>query len=224
MADRCRVDANGVAPDCPQLHKCGSCVLWSPREPSPTRRNLGVCLLENDARRTLDCNAWACPYYRPRRGSPAAAEHHARRRIPAPRTSSSRALGREAPAPTPAALSIRALEGAHDGGAIAELALECVLGGRRVPPLLERFRGGSVTVTPAGGGTPWTVPVERWFAWVCGVKAALEALEAEVGGCGLAADEKEKIRSDIKSMRGTLTTFNVLFRDREDHFVGQKGG
>jgi hypothetical protein len=107
------------------------------------------------------------------------------------------------------------------GGALSELALELVGGKATLPPLLERFRGGSGILKRADGVTT-TVPVERWFLWICGVKRALDQLETAVAQSALAADERDKIIKDIKGMRGSMTTFNLLFRDKEDHFVGQK--
>lgn len=211
-----------MARDCPQLDKCGSCVMWSPRQHAATGRNDGVCLLERDARKYLDCNARSCPYYRPRRESPAFQEFQAPRR-PAQQQRASRArpLGREAPAPSPAALAMKALEGLEHGGALSELALELVAGKEALPPLLERFRGGSAVLKQADGVTI-TVPAERWFLWICGVKRALDQLEQAVGHSALGGEEKEKILKDIKAMYGTMTTFNLLFRNKEDHFVGQK--
>lgn len=223
---RCLTDAAGVAPDCPQLDKCGSCVMWSPRDHARSGRNEGVCLLDRDARRTLDCNAAACPYYRPRRDSPAVATWRKPMsaqgtRAARPAGSARRVLGREAPAPSPGAVAMKALEGAP-GALLGELALEATLGSRALPPLLERFRGGTAELRRADGSVA-TVPVERWYAWVCNVKAALDGLEKAVQAAGLSADDTEKMHKDVRGMRGTMTTFNLLFRDKEDHFVGQKG-
>ncbi len=219
----CLQDAGEVAPQCPQLDRCGSCVMWSPRAHARSGRNEGICLLDPDARKLLDCGAAACPYYRPRRGSPALDTFSKPRRPqPAATRTRERPLGREAPAPSPAALATRALGGAG-AGVLAELALELVAGPNKLPPLLERFRGGTAVLKHQDGATA-TVPVERWYLWICAVQRTLNGLEDSVLRSALAAEDKEKIRSDLKAMRGTMTTFNVLFRDKEDHFVGQKSG
>lgn len=108
------------------------------------------------------------------------------------------------------------------GTLVTELCLE--LGARRaevLPPLLERFRGGTAVLS-LPGGSQCSASVERWFLWICSLKSALDGLEGKVAGCGLPGEEKDKIIKDIKGMRGSLTTFNLLFRDKEDHFVGMK--
>ncbi|MEW5855499.1 MAG: hypothetical protein AB2A00_42390 [Myxococcota bacterium] len=222
IREQCRKDATSVAADCPQLFKCGSCLMWSVRAESRTRRNDGVCLLERDATHYLDCNAPACPYYRPRPGSPAREQV----RIPSPARARtrSRPLGREAPPPTPAALAIKAAEGAGGSGVLTGLCLELgVRASGALPPLLERFRGGTAELV-ATDGKKATVPLERWYLWICAVKRGLDGLENAVAQSALPGEEREKISKDIKGMRGTMTTFNLLFKDKEDHFVGQKGG
>jgi hypothetical protein len=39
----------------------------------------------------------------------------------------------------------------------------------------------------------------------------------------LASDEKVQLQQYVTGCYGSLTTFNVLFANREDQFVGQKG-
>ena len=39
----------------------------------------------------------------------------------------------------------------------------------------------------------------------------------------LAEEEKLNLQQYLTRIYGTLTTFNVLFKNTEDHFVGEKG-
>jgi hypothetical protein len=225
IREACRRDVLAVTPECPQAGKCGSCVMWSPRRESPALRNLGICLLENDARAELDCNAPACPYYRPRRGSPAAETWRKGPSRPAAR-GRSRSVGREVPAPSAAALAQAAVEGAGLPERVAELRelvleLQATTHGK-VPALLERFRGGSAEIVMPDGKVH-ALPLERVFLWTAGVKGALDHLLDAVAMSHLGAADRDKVEKDIRGMRGSMTTFNALFRDKEDHFVGQKG-
>jgi hypothetical protein len=67
------------------------------------------------------------------------------------------------------------------------------------------------------------VPAERFFAWLDRLRASLDQLEEAVveraDGIGESADE---LRGQVLRMQGSLTTFNLLFADREDYFSGKE--
>lgn len=90
-------------------------------------------------------------------------------------------------------------------------------------PLAERWRGGQLVIKPGKEGTAnKEIPVEAFFHKIVMLRDKLRVLEQKVNGAkGLADDEKVQIQQYITACYGSLTTFNVLFRDREDWFVGQ---
>jgi hypothetical protein len=54
------------------------------------------------------------------------------------------------------------------------------------------------------------------------VRDKLRVLEQKVNSAkGLEPDEKVALQQYITGCYGSLTTFNVLFRERDDWFVGQ---
>ena len=87
----------------------------------------------------------------------------------------------------------------------------------------ERWRGGQIIIKPGKEGTAnKEIPIDAFFHKIVMLRDKLRVLEQKVNGAkGLADDEKVQIQQYITACYGSLTTFNVLFRDREDWFVGQ---
>ena len=52
----------------------------------------------------------------------------------------------------------------------------------------------------------------------------LRTLEQQVNGAELSEELKVKLQAYISGCYGSLTSFNVLFADEEDHFKGAGGG
>lgn len=87
----------------------------------------------------------------------------------------------------------------------------------------ERWRGGEVILKPGRDGTQEkSLPLDTFFHKIVMLRDRLRVLEQKINGHkGLSADEKIQLQQYITACYGTLTTFNVLFRDREDGFKGQ---
>jgi hypothetical protein len=88
----------------------------------------------------------------------------------------------------------------------------------------DRWRGGTLVLRP---GTPGqqerTWPIETFFHKVVMLRNRLRTLEQQVNAADLPEDLKVKLQSYISGCYGTLTSFNVLFADEEDHFKGAGG-
>jgi hypothetical protein len=227
VAGSCLSVHGDVHATCPQASKCGTCVAWSPRKENSYGRNSGQCMLDRTATQYLDCNAPICPYYRPRFDNPAHLEWN-RGGVKAQQArvrTATKKMTREAPAPTPEALSVAAFRGHAIGVADAGAPILAGLleAHAPMPVLLERFRGGTAKVE--GPQTPAReVPLEAFFARLALVRRALNALDESIDASKLTADEKEKLGKDWASISGSMTTFNVLLKDKTDHFKGQTKG
>ena len=69
-----------------------------------------------------------------------------------------------------------------------------------------------------------TVPIEVFFRKIVGVRERLRVLEQRINGHPKLSDEDRlQLQDYITRAYGSLTTFNVLFADPEDRFVGTKG-
>lgn len=89
-----------------------------------------------------------------------------------------------------------------------------------VPPA-EKWRNGQMVLRP---GTPglqekaW--PIETFFHKVVMLRNRLRTLEQQINATDLPEDVKVKIQGYVTGCYGSLTSFNVLFADEDDHFRG----
>jgi hypothetical protein len=88
----------------------------------------------------------------------------------------------------------------------------------------DRWRGGTLVLRPGTEGLQeksW--PIETFFHKVVMLRNRLRTLEQQVNASELSDDAKVKLQSYITGCYGTLTSFNVLFADDDDHFKGSSG-
>lgn len=92
-------------------------------------------------------------------------------------------------------------------------------------PMGDRWRGGELILKPGREGTQEKrVPLDTFFSKIVMIRDRLRVLEQKINAApNLGPDEKVQLQQYITGCYGSLTTFNVLFRDREDWFVGQGG-
>jgi hypothetical protein len=88
-----------------------------------------------------------------------------------------------------------------------------------------RWQGGEVILKPGKEGTQEKrIPLEALFAKIVMIRDKLRVLEQKINSNGkLSAEEKVQMQQYVTGCYGSLTTFNVLFADKADFFVGQKG-
>jgi len=88
-----------------------------------------------------------------------------------------------------------------------------------------RWQGGEVILKPGDSKLATkTIPIETFFHKIVMARDRLRVMEAQINGHKVLTDtEKVELQQYITRIYGSLTTFNVLFKNKEDHFVGQKG-
>jgi hypothetical protein len=92
-------------------------------------------------------------------------------------------------------------------------------------PLGERWTGGVMLLQPADKTLkPKEIPIEDFFHKVVMLRDRLRVLEQNVNSNKTLSDEeKVNMQQYITRCYGSLTTFNVLFKNKEQWFVGEKG-
>ncbi len=91
--------------------------------------------------------------------------------------------------------------------------------------LAGRWAGGEIILKPGKEGPAETkIPIEALFLKIVLIRDRLRVLEQKVNAHPSLSDEdKVQMQQYVTQCYGSLTTFNVLFADRQDAFVGQKG-
>lgn len=92
-------------------------------------------------------------------------------------------------------------------------------------PLGDKWVKGMLLLQPADKSLkPKEIPVEDFFHKIVMLRDRLRVLEQNINSNKKLTDEdKVGIQQYITRCYGSLTTFNVLFRNKEDWFVGDKG-
>lgn len=102
--------------------------------------------------------------------------------------------------------------------------LEKYNGLSNIVDLGEKWEGGSLEIKPANPELQSKViPIESFFHKIVMVRDRLRVLEQNINSHKILTDEeKVNLQQYITRVYGSLTTFNILFAEKEDYFIGAK--
>lgn len=92
--------------------------------------------------------------------------------------------------------------------------------------IADKWKGGTLVLEPGEAGlSNKEIPINTFFHKIVMVRDRIRVMEQKINSSkNLDDQEKVDLQQYITRIYGSLTTFNVLFKTKSDHFVGEKGG
>lgn len=214
----------------PHEKVCGNCKLWRPHSLDPVKGWVGECRVQPQ-RALFAPSAPICNVFAPRGEAVKVAHEQSTRpkviKGIAPLVRTSSGATRTVAAPIVHRVDPNT-EIDFEGDSMTrqelmELFLEA--SGLADVPLAQKWEGGTVKLVPANPELQAKdLPIDALFHKVVMVRDRLRTLEQKINGHPKLTDaEKVEMQQYVTRCYGSLTTFNVLFKDKNDQFVGQKG-
>ena len=91
-------------------------------------------------------------------------------------------------------------------------------------PIADKWKGGSLVLTPGDSNlSSKEVTMDAFFHKIVMVRDRIRVMEQKINASkNLDDQEKVDLQQYITRIYGSLTTFNVLFKNQSDNFVGER--
>lgn len=95
---------------------------------------------------------------------------------------------------------------------------------QEIVDLGEKWEGGTIVLQPGDTGlAKKEVPIETFFHKIVMMRDRLRVLEQNINSHKVLTDEdKVNLQQYITRIYGSMTSFNTLFKSKNDYFVGEK--
>ncbi|ATB27382.1 hypothetical protein [Melittangium boletus] len=202
----------------PEEKVCGNCKLWAAHSVDH-RGWVGVCRLQPE-RGLFPPSAPLCNKFTPR-GVAAKVVGETSRRERMVRTVAPVVRRREHSPDE--VVDLEGLELNMTRAELMELIREAVGEGGDAP-LANKWEGGTLRLVPGKADVQSRdIPLDTFFHKIVMVRDRLRVMEQKLNAHPKLSDaEKVEMQAQITRIYGSLTSFNLLFRDKEDQFVGSK--
>lgn len=92
-----------------------------------------------------------------------------------------------------------------------------------IVPLGDKWKGGKMILQPGRRDLQSKeIPIDAFFHKIVMMRDRLRVLEQRVNASSMDDEEKVNIQQYITRCYGSMTTFNILFKEPQHHFSGEK--
>jgi len=89
----------------------------------------------------------------------------------------------------------------------------------------DKWNDGQLILKPGDDSLkPKEMPIDTFFHKIVMVRDRIRVMEQRINSSKLTDEEKVNLQQYITRIYGSLTSFNVLFKYKDDHFKGEKKG
>ena len=90
-----------------------------------------------------------------------------------------------------------------------------------IVPLGDKWKGGKIILQPGRRDLQSKeIPIDAFFHKIVMMRDRLRVLEQRVNASNMDDEEKVNIQQYITRCYGSMTTFNILFKEQQHHFSG----
>jgi hypothetical protein len=92
-----------------------------------------------------------------------------------------------------------------------------------IVPIGDKWKGGKLILEPSDTNLKSKeLPIDSFFHKIVMVRDRIRVMEQKINSSNLEEQEKIDLQQYITRMYGSLTTFNVLFKNKSQQFVGSR--
>lgn len=92
-----------------------------------------------------------------------------------------------------------------------------------IVPIADKWKGGKLIFEPGDSNLKGKeIPIDNFFHKIVMVRDRIRVMEQKINSSNLDEQEKIDLQQYITRMYGSLTTFNVLFKNKSQQFVGAR--
>lgn len=92
-----------------------------------------------------------------------------------------------------------------------------------IVPIADKWKGGNIILEPGDTNLQSKeIPIDTFFHKIVMVRDRIRVMEQKINSSNLDDQEKVDLQQYITRIYGSLTTFNILFKIKEQQFSGSK--